>query len=83
MLGGQPLEQRVRMLREADLERAVAEILAGPVEDEHSAGALLGDEARELVRQLAGILEPARVQEVEAVEEIEGRLSHCALPRAS
>ena len=80
MFRGQSFEQRVRMLGEANLERPVAEVLPRPVEDEHSASTLLGDEARELVRQLARVLEPAGVQEVEAVEEVESRLRHVCLP---
>ena len=58
MLGGEALEQRVRVLRPPHRERA--ELLVRPlaVEDEDAAGALRGDPAREQVAQLLGEPKP-------------------------
>ena len=66
-----------------NLEQTIAALLVtAPVEDEHSAGPLRGDPAREQVAQRFRGLEAARVEEVEAVEEVQGRLGHDA-PYAS
>ena len=46
-------------------------VVAGAVEDEHAAGALHGDEAREQVDELAPVGEGAGVEQVVAVEEVE------------
>ena len=46
------------------------------VEDEHPLSSLLGDPTREEVTQLLWRTEAACVQKVEAVEEVEGWLSH-------
>ena len=58
------------------LQRADRAFLAGTVEHDHAPRSSTGDEARERVDEHVAILERARVQEVVAVEEIEGRLSH-------
>ena len=55
VLGGEPLEQRVRVGRVAHRERPDLAILAGAVEDEEAACTLHGDEARELVDELADV----------------------------
>ena len=64
------------MLGEAHLERAVRLVRSDAVEDEHTASALQRDEARQRVAQLARVLVAARVKEVVAVEEVQGRFGH-------
>src|SRR6185437_858599 len=78
VLGGETFEQRVGVLGEANLERAVRSLFADAVEDDHAASALQGDEAGEPVDELARVLERPRVQQVVAVEQVERRLSHAA-----
>src|SRR5579864_5699603 len=74
-LGGEPFDERVRVLGPAHLERAVALVGTEPIEHEHTARALRRHPARQQIAQLLRRAEAARVEEVEAVEEIEGRLS--------
>jgi hypothetical protein len=76
VLGGQPLDQCVGVLGIAHLERSQVAILPHAVEDDDAARTAHGHEARELIGQLADVLEPARVQKVVAVEEVERRLGH-------
>ena len=83
MLDREALEEGVGVLGPAHLERAVPLGRPFAVEHEHAARALRGDPAREQVAQLLGRAEAARVQKVEAVEEVEGRLSHRAAACAS
>ena len=76
---GKPLEQRVRVPGVPDLERPVRPFLPDAVEDDHAAGAPEGNEARKPIDELAWIGERPGVQDVVAVEEVKGRLSHrCA-----
>src|SRR5204863_3568643 len=75
ILGREPLQERVRVRRVADLECAEGAVVTDPVEDDHSERAADGGEARKVVRELTDILVVTRVEQVEAVEEIEGRLS--------
>ena len=63
---------------EADGERADVELLPHAVEDDHAAGAPQGDEARQPVDERRDVLELARAQHVEAVEEVESRVRHSA-----
>ena len=81
VLGGEPLEQRVRVRREAD-GRAALRSASSPTPSKTTTprAPAYGDEARERVDQLAPVGEGAGVQEVVAVEEVERRLSHRALP---
>jgi hypothetical protein len=74
VLRREPLEQCVRVRRVADVERPVVLVGARPVKDEDATGALDRDEAGERVAQLAQIREPARVQQVVAVEQVQGRV---------
>ena len=53
VLGGEPLEQRVGVRREAHRERPELLVVPGAVEDDDAAHALRGDEAREGVAELA------------------------------
>src|SRR5689334_15563887 len=76
MLRRQPLEHRVGVRRVAHLERTAADEIAQAVEDDDPARAANGDVARERVAQLTRVREPAGVQKVVAVEEIE--VSHVA-----
>ena len=71
MLGGQALDECVRLLREADGEIAVRRVLSDAVEDDDPAGAAQRDEARQLVDQLLALPKGARVKDVVPVEEIE------------
>src|SRR5439155_13726219 len=75
VLDGRPLDQPVGVGLEANLERAVRGLVAGAVEDDDAARAAERDEAREPVDELAPLAEAPRVQQVVAVEEVEGRLS--------
>ena len=78
VLGRKTLDQRVRMARVADGERPDIAFLAATVEHDHPASATRCDEARQLIDKGARILVAARVEEVVAVEEVEGRLGHYA-----
>src|SRR3990172_5618571 len=82
VLGRESLEQRVGVRRVAHGEPAELALLAGPVEADAPACAARRDEARERVGQLAHVREAARVQEVVAVEEVEGRIGHLPTPAA-
>ena len=79
MLGREAFEHRVCVLRIADLERPVRLVRPAPVEDEHAARALHGDEAGELVAQLTQVGVTPRVEQVVPVEQVERRLSHVAV----
>ena len=68
MLRGEALEQRVRVLREANLERPVRLVGADAVEHEDAARAFDGDEAREFVAQRAWVLIVPGVEQVVTVE---------------
>ena len=74
--GGEPLEQRVGIRRVAHRERPDLMLLADAVEDDHAPRAVHRDEAGELVDELAHVGAPAGVQDVVAVEQVEGRLGH-------
>ena len=68
------------MWGEADAEGADLPVLPHAVEDDDAAGAAHRHEAREVVDQLVAVGEPARVEEVRAVEEIEGATSARRIP---
>ena len=68
---------RVGVRRVAHLERATADEVAEAVEDDDPARAANRDVARERVAQLTRVREPAGVQEVVTVEEIE--VSHAGV----
>jgi hypothetical protein len=76
VLGREPLEKVVGVAREANRERPDVPLLPDPVEDDHSADALSRHVAREQVDEFAAIAERACVEEVVAVEEVEGRVGH-------
>ena len=82
VLGGEALEQLVRVRREADRERADLELLAAPSKTTTPARPR---SATKLARRRRARARPRtrRVQEVEAVEEVERRLRHRAAARAS
>src|SRR5262249_59309127 len=67
VLGGEALEQAVRVLGVADVEWAIRLVCPGAVEDENTARAFHGDEARERVAELARVRVVPGMQEVEAV----------------
>src|SRR5207248_9725552 len=71
VVGGEALEQRVRMWGVAHLERATADEVADAVEDDDAPCPTEGEVARERIPQLLRVREAARVQEVVAVEEVE------------
>ena len=73
VLGGEPLEQRVGMGGEANLERPVDDVLPHPVEHDDAPGAALRHEGRERVGELARRRERAGVEQVVAVEQIQRR----------
>jgi len=83
VLGREALDQRVRVDGPAHVEPPMALVGAVAVEDEDAPHPLAGDPAGKQVAQLAGGLEAARVQQVEAVEEVERGLSHRAQPPRS
>lgn len=74
MFGRESLDEVVRVLGEAHLERARLRVRAGSVEDDDPARALQGDVAGEAVHELLAIAEAARVEDVVPVEEEEHRL---------
>jgi hypothetical protein len=76
VFGGQPLEQRVGMRREAHLERPEALVHAGAVEDDDPARSAHRDEARQPVDQRAPVAEAGGVEDVVPVEEVQGWLRH-------
>ena len=80
VLGREPLEQVVRVVREADRERPDVTLLPHPVEDDDAADALSRDVTREEVDELAALSKVSCVEEVVAVEEVEGRVGHRAQP---
>ena len=71
VLGGEALDERVRLLGEADGQVAVGRVLADAVEDDHAACTADCDEARQAVDQLIALPERACVEDVVPVEEIE------------
>jgi Nucleotidyltransferase domain len=71
VLGGEPLDYRVRLRGEANRQVPVRRVLADAVEDDHPACAAHRNEARQAVDQLLTFPERARVEDVVAVEEIE------------
>jgi hypothetical protein len=83
MLRRETLEHGVRVCREPDLERTVALLLPHAVEDHDAARATERDEAGERIDQLPPVLEARRAQEVVAVEQVQGGVSHrdAAAPR--
>ena len=76
MLGGQALEHGVGVRREANLERPVLLVRTDAVEDDNAAGAMHRHEAGQQVDELAAIFDSSRVQDVVAVEQVEGRVRH-------
>src|SRR5215211_765058 len=78
MLGGEALEKRVGVRRETDLERPVLLVDPDAVEDNDPTCTLQGYEARKQVDELSPILVPGRVEDVVAVEEVQGRVRHRA-----
>ena len=71
VLGGEALDERVRLRGEANGQVPVRRVLADAVEDDHPPCAAHCDEARQAVDQLLALPERARVEDVVAVEEIE------------
>ena len=71
VLRREPLEHRVRVRRVPHFERTAADDVAETVEHDDPARASHGDVTRERVAQLACVGEPARVEEVVTIEEIE------------
>ena len=71
VLGGEALDERVRLRGEANSQLPVGRVLADAVEDDHPTCAAHCDEARQTVDQLLALPERARVEDVVAVEEIE------------
>jgi len=57
---------------EADAEGPDLPVLPYAVEHDDATGAAHGHEARELVDELVAVGEPARVEEIRTVEQIEG-----------
>ena len=78
VLGGQPLEHRIGVGRVPNGERPHLRVDPDAVPDEEAAGAAQRHERRQRVGQLALVRVAACVEEVVAVEEVEGRLSHRA-----
>ena len=76
VLGRETLEEIVGVRSEPHGERPDRALLPHAVEDDDAASAPTGDEARERVHQLVAIRERPRVEQVVAVEQVEGRLSH-------
>ena len=81
ILGREALEEVVRMRGPPHLERSDSALDPGPVEDDDSARATPRDEAREEVDELVRVGPLARVQQVVAVEEVQGRIGHQAASR--
>lgn len=71
VLGGEALDEGVRVLGEADGQVPVRRVLVDAVEDDNATCAAQCDEAREPVDQLIALPKRARVEDVVAVEEIE------------
>src|SRR4051812_39856993 len=63
VLGGEALDERVRLLSEANCQIPVGRVLAYAVEDHHPACAAHCDEARQAVDQLLALPERARVED--------------------
>ena len=77
VLRGEPFEQIVGVRREPHPERPDLALLPHAVEDDDAAHPAGGDEARECIDELLATAgEVARVEQVVAVEEVEGRLSN-------
>jgi hypothetical protein len=74
VLGGEALEEIVRVGGEAHGQGPDAHVLAHAVEHDHAARALEGDVIRQPVGQLAAVTKVPRVQDVVPVEEEEHRL---------
>jgi hypothetical protein len=74
VFGRESLDEVVRVLGEAHLERANVRVRAGSVEDDDAASALQGHIAGEAVHELLAIAEAARMEDVVPVEEEEHRL---------
>jgi hypothetical protein len=74
--GRQALEEVVRMCGPADLELAHVAVETAPVEDDDSPRSAGGDEAREHVDEVVRVAALARVEQVVAVEEVQGRFGH-------
>src|SRR6187397_3113422 len=71
VLGGEALDEGVRLLREANDEIPVRRVLPDTVEHDHPPGSAHRHEARQPVDQLLSVSEGAGVEDVVAVEEIE------------
>src|SRR4051812_3478245 len=76
MLGRQAFERGVRILGVANLERAEDAVLPHAVEDDDPARPVQRDEASKRIAELPRVGEAARVEHVEAVEEVERRIGH-------
>ena len=71
VLGGESLDERIRLLGVADCQVSVGRVLTDAVEDDHPASAPKRHETREPVDQLLALAKGAGVEDVVAVEEIE------------
>src|SRR5919201_1582562 len=76
MLRRETFEERVRMFREADLQRPVGLVGTDAVEDEDPTRTFDGDEARELVAERPAVRVATGVEQVVAVEQVQRRLRH-------
>jgi hypothetical protein len=65
------LDESVRVLGKVNFERPNVRVRASSIEDDHAAGPLQGDVARQAVDELVPVTEVAGVQDVVAVEEKE------------
>src|SRR6186997_1844471 len=80
VLGCEALDERVRLLGEANRQVPVRRVLTDAVEDDHPACASHRDEARQAVHQLVALTERAGVKDVVAVEEVEHPHLRMTLP---
>src|SRR5207302_8511718 len=83
VIGGEPLEERIGVTGVADGERADVGVRADAVEDDDAASTADGHEVGQPVGELPHVGEPARVQEVVPVEQVERRISHSSSNRPS
>src|SRR3954471_15395203 len=71
VLGGEALDDRVRLCGKPYCQVPVRRVLADAVEDDHPACAAHCDKARQAVHQFVAVMERAGVKDVVAVEEVE------------
>ena len=76
MFGSKPFEERIRVSRIPHLEASHDAVFSPSVEDDDAPRAFDRHEVGEAVDEISRAAELARVQDVVAVEEIQGRLRH-------